>query len=187
MTSPQKHEEQRDARVDILSARQPLASQAGDDPKPEDSATDAVASGDNSAALEAGLAARQDAFQGPNAEAGGPASGNPFSDTIAPDPDEPRFAIAQADEPTIKYFGNTEIQPRRAARPDFEAGSNADFHLGMPLTGDLSIRMTEAAGGERAPEDPSDARARTSGASSAKATCDASAGDQNSMITFEWL
>ena len=74
MVSPQKHDEQRGARDHIQLARQPLASQAGDDPKPEDSATDAVASGDNSAALEAGSAARQDAFQESNAEAGGPAS-----------------------------------------------------------------------------------------------------------------
>ena len=41
--------------------------------------------------------------------------------------------------------------------------------------------MTEAAGGERAPDDQSDARARTSGASSAKAARDASAGDRNSV------
>ena len=81
MTSPQKQDEQRGARDHIQLARQPLASQAGDDPKPSDSATDAVASGDNSAALEAGSAARQDAFQESNAEAGGPASGNPRSPT----------------------------------------------------------------------------------------------------------
>ena len=181
MVSPQKHDEQRGARDHIQLARQPLASQAGDDPKPEDSATDAVASGDNSAALEAGSAARQDAFQESNAEAGGPASGNPFSDTIAPDPDEPRFAGAQADELTTKYFGNTEAQPRRVARLDLEAGPNADFHPGMPLAEDLSIKMREADRGEHALEELDDARARTSGASSAKAACDASAGDQNSV------
>ena len=110
---------------------------------PKTCATDAVTSGDNPVAFEAGLAARQDAFQRSNAEPGGPASGNLSSETIAPDPDEPREAITQADEPTIKYFGNTEIQPRRAARPDFEAGPNADFHPGMPLTGDLSIRIQD--------------------------------------------
>ena len=182
MVSPQKHDEQRGARDHIQLARQPLAShlqsQAGDAPKPADSATDAVASGDNSAALEAGLAARQDAFQGPNAEAGGPASGNPFSDTIAPDPDEPRFAGVQADELTTKYFGNTEAQPRRVARLDLEAGPNADFHPGMPLAEDLSIKMREADRGEHALEELDDARARTSGASSAKAARDASAGDR---------
>ena len=102
MTSPQKHEEQRDARVDIQPARQPLASQTGDDPKPEEVTTDAATSGGNPVAFEAGLAARQDAFQGSNAEPGGPASGNLSSDTVAPDPDEPRFAIAQADELTTK-------------------------------------------------------------------------------------
>ena len=116
MVSPQKHDEQRGARDHIQLARQPLASQAGDDPKPEDSATDAVASGDNSAALEAGSAARQDAFQESNAEAGGPASGNPFSDTIAPDPDEPRFAGAQADELTTKYFSETRRPNLGASR-----------------------------------------------------------------------
>ena len=49
----------------------------------EDLATDAVTSGDNSAAFEAGLAARQDAFQGSNAEAGDPASGTVLTETIA--------------------------------------------------------------------------------------------------------
>ena len=86
MTSPQKHEEQRDARVDIQPARQPLASQAGDDPKPEGVTTDAATSGGNPVAFEqAGLAARQDAFQGSNAEPGGPASGNMLTETIALD------------------------------------------------------------------------------------------------------
>ena len=83
MVSPQKHDEQRGARDHIQLARQPLASQAGDDPKPEDVTTEAATSGGNPADFEAGLAARQDAFQGSNAEPGGPASGNPLTETIA--------------------------------------------------------------------------------------------------------
>ena len=51
----------------------------------------------------------------------------------------------------------------------------------MPLAEDLSIKMREADRGEHALEELDDARARTSGASSAKAACDASAGDQNSV------
>ena len=178
MTSPQKQDEQRGARVHIQVARQPLASQAGDDPKPEDVTTDAATSGSNLVAFEAGLTARQDAFHRSNAEAGDPASGNVLTGTIAPDPDEPHSAGAQADELTTKYFGNTEAQPRRVARLDLEAGPNADFHPGMPLAGDLSIKMREADRGEHALEELDDARARTSGASSAKAARDASAGDR---------
>ena len=123
MTSPQNQDEQRGARVHIQVARQPLASQAGDDPKPEDVTTDAATSGSNLVAFEAGLTARQDAFHRSTAEAGDPASGNVLTGTIAPDPDEPHFAGAQADERTTKYFGDTKIQPRHAARLDFEAGS----------------------------------------------------------------
>ena len=83
MDSPQKQDEQRGARVHIQVARQPLASQAGDDPKPEDVTTDAATSGSNLVAFEAGLTARQDAFHRSNAEAGDPASGNVLTETIA--------------------------------------------------------------------------------------------------------
>ena len=223
MTSPQKQEEQRDARVEIQPSRQPLAPQVGDAPKPEDATTDAMTSDDDSAALEASLAARQDAFRGSNAEAGDlvtgnlssetiapdrgepraagttpdellhtalehsrtpahfgesedavrgsnaapgtPAAGHPSTERVAPDRDEPREAITQADELTTKYFGGTEAQPRRAARLDLEAGPYADFHPGMPLAGDLSIKMTEADRGEHALEELDDALiARMSGA-----------------------
>ena len=223
MTSPQKQEEQRDARVEIQPSRQPLAPQVGDAPKPEDATTDAMTSDDDSAALEASLAARQDAFRGSNAEAGDlvtgnlssetiapdrgepraagttpdellhtalehsrtpahfgesedvvrgsnaapgtPAAGHPSTERVAPDRDEPREAITQPDELTTKYFGGTEAQPRRAARLDLEAGPYADFHPGMPLAGDLSIKMTEADRGEHALEELDDALiARMSGA-----------------------
>ena len=223
MTSPQKQEGQHDAEADSGLPGNPLASQVRDAPKPEDLTTDALTSSDNSADLEARLAAHQDAFRGSSATPGSPTSDNLYAEAIAPDQgepraatttrdepwdaalshtrtqthlaasedvvrgstaapgipaaghlstertapdrDEPKEAITQANEPTTKYLGDMGVQPRRAARLDLEVG-NVDFHPGMPLAEDLSVKMREADREEHDLEDQSGARARMSCANS---------------------
>ena len=118
MTSPQKHDEQRGARDHIQLARQPLASQAGDHPKPEDVTTDAATSGGNPVAFEqAGLAARQDAFQGSNAEPGGPASGDMLTETIALRWGGPRATRTTPEEVQHIRFYRTRGPPTTSTRP----------------------------------------------------------------------
>ena len=97
------------------------------------------------------------------------AAGHLSTERTAPDREESKEAITQADEPKTKYFDDTEAGPRRAARLDLEVGSNVDSYSGMPLAEDLSVKMREAGREEHDLEDQSDKRARMSSASSAKA------------------
>ena len=127
MTSPQKHDEQRGARDHIQLARQPLAFQAGDHPKPEDVTTDAATSGSNLVAFEAGLTARQDAFHRSNAEAGDPASGNVLTETIAlglggptaagPTPEELQHTIRPYTRTSAHFDGSEDVVRGPIATP----------------------------------------------------------------------
>ena len=101
---------------------------------------------------QAHLAASENVVRGSTAAPGIPAAGHLSTERTAPDRDEPKEAITQADEPTTEYLGDMGVQPRRAARLD--------------LAEDLSVKMREADREEHDLEDQSDARARMSCANS---------------------
>ena len=135
---------------------------------------------------QAHLAASEDVVRRSTAAPGISAAGHLSTERTAPDREESKEAITQADEPKTKYFDDTEAGPRRAARLDLEVGSNVDSYSGMPLAEDLSVKMREAGREEHDLEDQSNKRVRMSSASSAKAAhLAATPGFGDACVTFK--